>query len=201
MRIFLIRHAKTKHSKTRFISDDALDLGIEDLYEVNLNETVRCFRSSKITINHVYSSPYKRSIETARAIFPKTQLEVVSCFKELDKGFDKFLLQNKDKCNMTVDDWESIYNNGSFKEKSAYLYPSGISIQNYITEVVDAFLNIVKNNQDNIAIVCHNGTIKAILTEVLGGDISLYFRIKTENSKISEIEYENSFFKLISLNC
>lgn len=200
MRIFLIRHASTSHSLTRLIGDDNLDLSLTKNWKSEVKNIVRDIENSSVSADKIFVSSSKRAIETAKAIFPDRNYQIIQEFSEIDKGFDKFLIKNQNRNTLTLDEWEKIYNNGEINEKLNFIYPSGITINKYISKITKKFLKLIKGYKTNIAIVSHNGPIKAILTEVLGGSRNLYFNLEIYNGKYSEIKFENGQFKLLYLN-
>lgn len=202
MRIILIRHASTDHNFSGYIKDDNLDLPLSSGWRREIKNTIYCVNSDNIIANKIYISPSKRAAQTAKAIFKVCKFKVVEEFSEIDKGFEKFLVDNKNKKNLTVNEWEKIYNTEKGKKRMNFKYPSGITLNQYISKIINKFLEIVnKTGRDkNLVIVSHNGPIKAILTEVLGGHKELYYNIEIQNGKYTEINYEDGSFRLVCLN-
>jgi alpha-ribazole phosphatase len=202
MKIFLIRHCLTKQSENKFIKDDDKDFSLSSTGVLEAKNLQRFFK--KIKINNVFISNTKRSRETANIVFPKhkAKLITVDAFNELNKGFKFFLLANSTKGKMSVIEWENIYNTKADVSKIKFKYPSGENIMSYSNVVIKKFVELIAFSRNkNIAIVAHNGSIKAIVAYVLG-NIDVYTKFCVCHGTYSEIfcDDDNNDCKLISLN-
>ncbi len=151
MKIALIRHGKTKGNiEKRFIGTTD-----EHLSEFGKNELKNLISKNIYpTINKIYSSPLKRTTETANLIYPSLIPEILTDFREMDFG---------DFENKTFEEIISNPKHSNFGKSAEYMYfPNGEDIVKFKNRCIKAFEDIVKKDEDSI-IVCHGGCIMAIM--------------------------------------
>jgi len=176
MKVFLIRHTETEQSFKNFIVDDSQDFSLSEKGIGTANKLK--FFLDKYKIDNVYSSPHRRAIQTANLLFPDKEVSVVKNFREINKGFDKFLQENPNLSHMTTQEWEEEYM-CKFADKDRFVksYPSGESIYDMYQIVNMIFEKILEKNQNNLAIIANNGPIKSILSKFSKQVEKFYFCI------------------------
>lgn len=169
----LIRHGKTQSNlEKRYIGK--ID---EDLSEVGIQEIKKNLEEKKYPLaDFVFSSPLKRCFQTAKLIYPKSQIIRVKNFREINFGdFEgkNFTELKNDKKYIR---W--ISSNGKLK------FPNGESRKKFIKRNISAFKKIVvkikKTKLQNlkVSLVVHGGTIMALLSFLAKKD---YFNFQVEN--------------------
>ncbi len=153
MRILLMRHGMTAANKLRLYNgrtDDPLcEEGAAHALQTGIDPTV----------THVYASPMKRAVETARLKFPNARITVADELREMDfgdfegRGYD----QLKDD-----PDYQRWYASGG-----SLPCPNGECVSGFGERVCRAFHAIVGahigNKEQSLVIVAHGGTLMAIL--------------------------------------
>lgn len=178
LKVFLIRHGKTQGNiEKRYI-------GTTD--EPLLPESVEMLKSKSYPkVDHVYSSPLKRAIETARAIYPKLEPIIVEGLKECDFGD----FENKNYIELAdSNDYSSwVSSNGTLP------FPKGESHEGFKNRCTKAFLDIINDNksidkytenavENVVGIIAHGGTIMSIL-EQLSTEKRSFYDWSTENGE------------------
>ncbi len=156
MIIYFIRHGKTQGNILRkYIgrTDEALsELGIEEIKK-NSYPSVSC----------VFVSPMRRCIETAKIIYPQNERIVIDELKECDFGdFEgKTYVELKD--DVRYRNWIS---GGSLE------IAGGENSDDFKQRCRNGFYKIIsycqENQIENIAVICHGGTIMSILEHAFG---------------------------------
>lgn len=201
MKIILIRHAQTKNNLKQYIKDDSKNFSLSEEGIKKARHLFSKLKKAGVTARKIYVAQSKRARMTAEIAFPASRFKIEPGLNEIDKGFDKFLSKNKGLGLMSAQEWENIYNQGKNSDRLKFSYPSGISLNEYTDSVVSIFKKIVAENssEETIAIVGHNGSIKSIISFVLGGK-SAYHHLKIEHADYSEIEFSAGKFYLNFLN-
>ncbi|ABQ47422.1 MAG TPA: histidine phosphatase family protein [Thermotoga sp.] len=193
MKLYLIRHGET------IWNEKGLWQGITD---VPLNEKGReqakKLANSLERVDAIYSSPLKRSLETA---------------EEIARRFEKEIIVEEDLRECEISLW-----NGLTVEEAIREYPvefkkwssdpnfgmEGLeSMRNVQNRVVKAIMKIVSqeklNGSENVVIVSHSLSLRAFICWVLGLPLYLHRNFKLDNASLSVVEIESKP-RLVLLN-
>ncbi|MDX9916958.1 MAG: histidine phosphatase family protein [Gudongella sp.] len=164
MKITLIRHSQTEgNEKRQYIgsTDEPLSKnGIAHAKSIGMLEHIK----------HVYTSPMKRAIETAKICFPHAIMKRIEDLKEIDFG---------DFEGRTADEMQNnhLYRRWVY-ENCETACPNGEDPTMFKLRVKSAFLFVVEdaltNNLNEIAIVAHGGTIMTIMSAFAGKSDCIY---------------------------
>lgn len=188
--IYLIRHANTVANQCmRFsghLDSDISELGLEQIRKLGIF-------MKDYPVEKVYASPMKRTIATAQAISDNIQLE--ESLKEMNFGKLE---------GLTLEEIKSQYkkeHDRLFSMGSEYLFPRGESIISFHERVKTGLYNILTKSDEKVfAIVAHSGTIRCILSELIGQTYEYHWNFQIDNCSISKITYDNSFAVINYLN-
>ncbi len=148
MEITFIRHASTDLNGRGFIATK-LD------YDINASGIEQCKNNifKENNFDAVYCSPYKRTQETAKLVYPYKEPIITPLITQRDLG----ILNEKKK-------WE--YDIDYLKEVRKYLInPENAETLVDLKKRIDMFFNLVKENQtdnDKVLVVSHNGIMRII---------------------------------------
>lgn len=154
IKVVLIRHGKTQgnlnHEYIGKTDESLCDIGIKEL-----NESV--LKNPYPQVDFIYTSPLKRCIETANIIYNNEPVIIEEGLRECD--FGDFEKMNYEQLKDKPEYQHFIDSNGEAS------FPNGESRSEFSKRCVDAFDKIIKNHNDkhSIAIVCHGGTIMAVM--------------------------------------
>lgn len=185
IKIVLIRHSITKGNlEKRYIGitdEPLIDKGIDLLKH-------KSYPKADI----IYSSPYKRAIQTANIIYKNQKLVISDDLKECD--FGRF--ENKN--------YEDLKNDKDYKmwlESSGRLpFPSGENQKDFRERIINEFnkiiFSIIKLKYKSASLIVHGGTIMAILNKY-NLENKLFYDYQVKNAEgyivwINEEEWINN---------
>lgn len=188
--IYLIRHANTIANQSRRFSGH-LD---SELSELGLEQVRKLAEFMKdLPVEKVYASPMKRTITTAEAISDNIQL--IESLKEMNFGRLEGLTLEEIKTQYRKE------HDRLFSMGSEYLFPKGESIISFHERVKTGLYNILNESNENVfAIVAHSGTIRCILSELIGQTYEYHWNFQIDNCSITKVTYDNSFAVINYLN-
>jgi broad specificity phosphatase PhoE len=193
-RIYLVRHGQTEWNR---------ELRFRGRADITLDENGRK-QASAISdaltgkgINAIYTSPLRRSIETARPVAAVFHLEI-----ENHQGF----------IDINYGEWEGLAYD-EVRQRYANLYreweerphlvkfPNGESLEEVRRRSVAAFMEVVEKNSGNsIIIIPHRVINKVLLCALLGISNAYFWSIRQDTGCINVIEYSNRRFVLVRMN-
>ena len=175
MELILVRHgesiANTKQLYCGWLETELTDKGINQGKKVG--KYLKCQKIDKI-----FSSSSKRALDTAINInrelyFPVKEIEIEEDLRELYFGLFEGKTY-KEICNEykeEADKWFNDYIN--------YSTPQGESLKDLALRS-KAFLNKIKKEEGRILCITHGGTIKVILSELLGLDLKCFWSLQID---------------------
>lgn len=122
---------------------------------------------------------------------------VKSFYKEYYDGQIEAFTQNDAKRNLP-EDIDALIGQ-YFVPQQEILYPGGESGKEVLQRFLMVFQELLSKDKENIAIVCHGGIIRVIVTALFGGDFArrLQFGTSLENCGITQIHFDrekNGFY-------
>ncbi|RLT23198.1 MAG: histidine phosphatase family protein [Chloroflexi bacterium] len=195
MQLLLIRHGETTYNAQGLIYGHA-QIPLNERGQVQAHRLGQRLKQQQI--HAVYSSDLIRAMHTAHAIVAHHDLQLVTdmALRELDVGEWE---------HKSVPDVQQQYPT-LYQQYCAtpgeLVYPGGESHRDLQQRVMTAVNRYVTLHQkdDIICIVCHGGTIAAIVCAVLGLNINLHERIRIDNCAITTIEVTHDAMHLVCLN-
>lgn len=188
MEVYFIRHGATKgNTEHRYVgrTDEEILL--------SAREELRKTGETLGLMNHVFVSPYVRCIQSAEALFEKSQefqkqMEVIKDFREMD--FGAFEYKNYQELNGNPDYQRYIDSGGTIA------FPQGEEPKAFKERCIRAYVQCMekakKQGWNKVAFVVHGGTIMAIL-EKYGLPKAGYFdyQVKNGGGFAGEVTEEN----------
>ena len=170
MEILLLRHGRTAgNAERRYIGRTDEPLSPEGSRHARLTGTDE-------TVGHVYVSPLKRALETARIKFPNAELTVVADLREMDFG---------DFEGSNADELRDDRGYAQWLESNCTLRcPGGEQMDEFTDRVCRAFDAIVRKGLDageeRLVLVAHGGTLMSVLSRY-GRPRREYYEWYTDN--------------------
>ena len=192
-RVYLIRHAVTAgNEKRRYVgcrTDEALSAaGIRETlarkaYYEDLLGDEKDFpgENGEKQKLHFYASPLKRAMQTAEILFDDPEITRVPDFMEIDFG----AFEGKDHAelagNPLYQQW--IDSNGTLP------FPGGEDRDSFVKRSLHGFYEVLADLSvdETAVIVCHGGTLMAILSELTGRE---YFDFMVGNLEGYRLDLE-----------
>lgn len=186
MLVYAIRHGQSHANKLKFFP------GIEGnpLTEKGFDDARHTGELLKeIRFDRIYSSDLLRAVQTAQAAIPNCEPILDPRLRETFYGD----LAHKDQ-NRCLETMGEVFKH--CRENRDYR-PYGGECQHDHATRVGQFMHDLENLKidSTIAVFCHEGTIKSMLSNVMGFEIE-FRKLKTENGCICVFEYDGDIWKL-----
>jgi len=193
-KIYLVRHGQTEwNEKLTFRGRRDIPLN-----EAGHREAKAIFDALKDkNIKAIYTSPLRRSIETAQPIAKFFQLEIVPIQGLIDISYGEWEGLTFNEVKKRYGDQYTKWG----KRPELIRFPHGETLDEAKERSFRAFKGIVKKNPDkSILIIPHRVINKILLCAILGLSNSHFWEIKQDTGCINLIEYSNERFTLSLMN-
>lgn len=174
MKLILIRHGETEFNRTKHFCG-RINPPLNQNGIVKVRKLARLLRSEKI--NLIYSSPMRRTRQTASILFGKRKIVLVPELKELDFGEWEGLhiKEVEAKYPKHYQKW--------LKHPEQAQFPRGDNLHRAKKRVMKFLNRLIKqyrSKEQTIAVVTHGGSIKIIVCELLGLGLKGFWRFHPE---------------------
>lgn len=184
MQIYLLRHGQTnlnKGGRYQVIID-------KDLNELGKKQAeLLGKRLQKNNIDIIYSSDFKRVIETAKIInkYIETEIIVKEELREIDMGvWDTLTIEERYISHESyAKEWD--------KHLEDLPYPDGECGEDVCKRAMKVINEIKKHQYENVAIVTSGGTIAILLCNFLGLEQWKRFNMEINNCSMSIVKFDN----------
>lgn len=183
MDIILLRHTASLDNEAGVFSRPQVDLsekGRRDLKKLLVKN---------YSVEQIYTSPYKRSLELARALASKLELPLIEDerLREIDFGFfeGKSFLEIEDSFPQEVASW--------MEDPWGFEYPGGESLLSLRKRARSFFEDLNKSS----LIVSHQALMFSLLAEILGYDYEVLSKLQMGSGV--RIHLKSDPWRLISL--
>ncbi len=193
-RIFLVRHGQTAWNVGEIFRGRA-DVPLD---ETGLKEADLAGEALKDeTIHAIYSSPLKRSVQTAEGIAKCQNLPVQTLEAIIDISYGEWEGKENAEVKQKYPDLYKLW----LTEPHKVRFPGGETLDEVRTRTMSAIEKLVKKHQDeSIVLVAHRVPNKVISCAVLGLDNSHFWRIKQDTASTNLFIYDNDQWIIAYLN-
>ncbi len=193
-RIFLVRHGQTAWNVGEIFRGRA-DVPLD---ETGLKEADLAGEALKDeTIHAIYSSPLKRSVQTAEGIAKYQNLPVQTLEAIIDISYGEWEGKENAEVKQKYPDLYKLW----LTEPHKVRFPGGETLDEVRTRTMNAIEELVKKHQDeSIVLVAHRVPNKVISCAVLGLDNSHFWRIKQDTASTNLFIYDNDQWIIAYLN-
>jgi broad specificity phosphatase PhoE len=193
-KIYLVRHGETQWNKDGRVQGQ-LDIGLSD---EGLRQA-RCLarRLAAVEIDAIYSSDLSRAYKTAEIIAESKGLIVraMPAFREKHFGEWQGMLSKE------IDEKFPEIREQIRIEPRTTRVPGGECWDELTARVMAGLMDIAGSwTEGTIVVTPHGGTVRAALCEILGMDVRNRWKIRTDNTSISILEYRNSEWAIRCIN-
>ncbi|MBR4938522.1 MAG: histidine phosphatase family protein [Kiritimatiellae bacterium] len=198
MKIYFLRHGRTEWNANNRIqgSNEKIDLDDEGVKQAE--GVTEGFLRAGLEFDRIYSSPYRRAMHTAEIVCAKTGGSPVSdgrireiCFGEyegtpfFEAGF------SDDNIRAAFEDPEK------YVPRGGETYPQVLA---RVRDFLERELKPLEGKCEKVLAVAHGGVLHAVVTLVLGLDVSRFWEGRQRNCCVHEIGLENGSFTLLERN-
>ncbi len=192
-RLFLIRHGATAQT-SEFRYGGATDLPLCDKGHAQARAVAR--RLSREGIRDVFTSPLRRSLDTAREIAAPHQVEPrpVPQLREIDFGRWEGATFAELSCAYP-------YEVGTWLARPEdFAFPGGESVHLFLRRVEEAFDAIVSNSKGDCAVVAHAGVLRTALCRLCGWGFQHWYSFQLNTGSLTILEHCGSRAVVRTLN-
>lgn len=193
-KLILVRHATTKDNingnLSGHIDSDLSDLGNTQI--LKLNKFLE-----KENIDCIYTTTSTRTKNTIKDIAKSKNLNIVESDKLKEINFGDFEGMNFEYIkNSFPEEFEKIIQN-----EFEYKYPNGESLVDSYNRVCKELNYILESNKEKTILICaHAGTIRNIISYLIGNTHEYHWNFKIDNASISIIDIVDGFPVIQTLN-
>lgn len=180
LNIYLLRHGKTLGKPAL---NGHTDVGVDETIQSQISQSLL----DKYVFSNIYSSPLQRCQRVAQLLTesnPSLNLVIEPRIKEQNFGqFDGVPFDD------LTEQWKTL--ESFWADPAGYTLPDAEPLQEGYERVVDAWLQIVQQCQNDTLVIAHGGPIRYIIAHVLGLDWQnpqLYTALSIENQSITHIQ-------------
>lgn len=200
MKIYIIRHAESEYNK--FFShliggrSNYSPLSSEGMLQAKL--LGEYLKNKKIVFDKVFSSPAVRTIDTAKISlklinYPLDDIVLSDQLQELDQGDFVGKIRTKAYASPTKELIES--------DPWNFSAPNGESQKQVEERMLNFIYNdVLNNNYNSVAIFSHGMAIKYLYRSIMNTNSKDTYKIRLDNTAISEFNYDGKNFNLIRFN-
>jgi broad specificity phosphatase PhoE len=193
-KIYLIRHGQTEWNRRQTFRG-IIDIPLNERGHREAEAILEAMKDNNISA--IYTSPLRRSMETAKPIEKFFHLKIFPVKGLIDINYG-------DWQGLTIDDVKKRYKeqyNQWVKTPNLIRFPNGETLDEVQERSFCAFKDIVKENPGKtIVIIPHRVINKVLLCALLGLNNSHFWEIRQDTGCINLIEYSNDRFVLSLVN-
>lgn len=192
--IYLVRHCRPRLKKGAHMCIGRTDIPLEETGRRQADNLKNYFLG--LNLGHIYSSPLKRTKETAEIIAGKNiNVVLKNNFAELNMGkwdglsFDEIRQKYPEEYEERGKDLEN------------YIVEGGESMAMCRKRAMDVLHEVINESEGNILIVTHAGVIRVIISSILHIDIKKTFDYHIEYGNISLLKFNGRVLNLDKICC
>lgn len=176
--IVLVRHGQTEGNKVhRFIGGRT---------DEPVTEEGLAMLAGRVypKVEHVYTSPMLRCIQTAGIVFPGVPADNVEGFRECDFG----ILEGKTHREL---EGNPVYD-AFLKAEKPDVFPEGEAISDFNARCLKALVSVVERSREKgyktIGCCVHGGVIMAVLSQIIEGSSYYGWNVKNAEGYILQVD-------------
>lgn len=193
-KVYLVRHGQTEWNK-KLTFRGRIDIPLNEDGHREAEAIGDALKDKGIEA--IYTSPLRRSIETAQPTAKIFHLDIVPVEGLIDISYGDWegltFHEVKEKYRDLYGQWE--------KRPDLVRFPNGESLDEVRERSFSSFRDIVKENPgQSILVIPHRVINKVLLCAILGLSNSHFWEIKQDTGCVNVIEYSNDRFILSMMN-
>ena len=183
MKLYLIRHGQTDWNKAGKIQGSCdIELNANGLMQAEA--LCRKFKEENTPITRIYTSKQKRAYQTAALLSKATNLEMIAMegLQEVNLGLWEGLSWSEVRDQYPTE-YEAWYHNRRYDKSH-----NGESYQEVVERATNAIHTIIKENNNDIAIVTHNAVIMCLQCYLTDTPFEEMKSFKSTNTAVTVID-------------
>ena len=194
LKLILVRHAITEDNKGCKLSGH-IDSILSEEGKKQIKDLNKFLQLEKI--DKIYTTTSSRTKYTVEEIAQERNIEIIEkdTLKEISFGDFEGLDFNEIK-DRYPDEFQKMIDEGY-----NYRYPNGESLVDSYNRVAKEIKEIVNNNDNkNILICSHGGTIRNILTYLISNSYNYHWNFRIDNCSVTTLEIDDGFAVINNMN-
>lgn len=190
--LFMMRHGQTEWNVTGKLNSTT-DIGLSQ----QGREAVMALQEpfAHLQIDRVFASPLRRAVETANLAVPGCQLETDARLVEVDFG----PFEGKAPCDFAGTPLDEAFRQWRLEENP--VIPEDAEDFEQAAQRAQAFLDDIQQFEGATLIVSHGVFLRVLLCcNILGMPAAYYRRLRLDNGRIVEVQWENDLIRLTRFN-
>lgn len=192
--VHLVRHGQTESNITGYF----MGASNEDISELGYRQARSLAqRLASLPVAVIYTSPLKRTYNTALALAEPHRLEPRVIDDLIEIGLGDWQGLHRDEISRR---WPEVWKQ-SRVDPSEITLPGGESFRQVRERAARVFSQVTAEHQEGqIVIVSHDAVIRMLVAHVLGAPSSIYRRLEIGNASLSTVKMEDGRARLVLLN-
>lgn len=198
MKVYFLRHGRTEWNAKHRIQGSNKEIDLDGEGVKQAEAVAEGFRRAGLEFDRVYSSPYRRAVHTAEIVCAKTGGVPVLDDRIREIGFGEYEGTPFLDGGFLDDNIRA-----AFEDPAKYVPRGGEAYSQVFARVgdfLDRELKALEGKCDKVLVVAHGGVLHAVVTLVLGLDVSRFWEGRQQNCCVHEIGLENGSFTLLERN-
>ena len=195
MKIFFLRHGQTEWNAAHRIQGGVAEIDLNEAGVLQAESAAEGLARAGLSFDRVYSSPFRRAMHTAEIICSRIGGAPVSDGRIREISFGEYegtpYLEGG-YCDDNI--------RAAFENPPAYVPRGGETFEQILARVQDFLESALKPLEgvcDKVLVVAHGGVLHAVVTLVLGLDVSRFWEGRQRNCCIHVVDLSGGRFTLV----
>ena len=195
MRIFFLRHGQTDWNARHLIQGGVADIDLNADGVRQVESAADAISRAGLSFDRVYTSPYRRAVHTAEIVCSRVGGVPVPDERIHEINFGEYEGTPYLEGGFLDDNIRA-----AFENTPAYVPRGGESFEQVLSRVrsfLEDELKPLEGSCRNVFVVAHGGILHAVVTLVLGLDVSRFWEGRQRNCCIHVVDLVNGRFDLV----
>ena len=195
MRVLFLRHGQTEWNAMHRIQGGIVEIDLNEAGVRQAEDAADGLARAGFSFDRVYSSPFRRAMHTAEIVCSRVGASPVPDGRIHEIHFGEYegtpYLEGG-YCDENI--------RAAFENPSAYVPRGGETFGQVLARVRDFLDNELKPLEgvcDNVLVVAHGGVLHAVVTIVLGLDVSRFWEGRQRNCCVHVVDLSDGRFTLV----
>jgi probable phosphoglycerate mutase len=196
MRVLFLRHGQTDWNAAHRIQGGVAEIDLNEAGVIQAENAADGLARAGLSFDRVYSSPFRRAMHTAEIVCSRVGGSPVPDGRIHEIHFGEYegtpYLEGG-YCDENI--------RAAFENPPAYVPRGGETFGQVLARVRDFLDNELKPLEgvcDNVLVVAHGGVLHAVVTTVLGLDVSRFWEGRQRNCCVHVVDLSDGRFTLVN---
>lgn len=195
MRVLFLRHGQTEWNAAHRIQGGIPEIDLDENGVRQAEAAAEGFARMGLSFDRVYSSPFRRAMHTAEVVCSRVGGTPVPDGRIREISFGEYEGTPYLEGGFSDDNIRS-----AFENPPAYVPRGGETFEQILARVRDFLDNELKpleGSCGNVLVVAHGGVLHAVVTNVLGLDVSRFWEGRQRNCCVHVVDLSDGRFALV----